>query len=468
MPSKKIVCLGGGSLYFPWTMVDLVLQQDLAGSELVLYDIDRQKAELMAGLGRRLARGAGTRFRVRATDKLADAVDGADFALSSIGGSGAEVTANVYGSRFHDADMRIPARYGIHQVIGDTCGPAGMMMALRSIPAYLRICREMERRCPRVILFNHSNPMAVLMRAMHKYSPITSIGVCHGVQGGIRRTAEFLGVEPADLDCTWIGTNHYYWFTRVLHRGRDIYPELLRRVAAAGKNAPKGNELAYRLSAIHKHVIVYAQDDHIIEFYPFLTQTPGGQKGLPYGLAEFAINHSFDESRPPSQTAPPKDRAEFFKGYRAMLDKVKLPPKSKRRPRGHLFGEEIGSALSAIATGQRRLFIANIANNGAIPNLPATAEVEVESLTDWRGVRAVSMGEAPLALKGMLEKRFVWQELVADAAVKGDRNLALQALLMDEMAIWPEKAEAMLDELLAASKELLPQFFRRKWPLPTA
>jgi alpha-galactosidase/6-phospho-beta-glucosidase family protein len=64
-----------------------------------------------------------------------------------------------------------------------------------------------------------------------------------------------------------------------------------------------------------------------------------------------------------------------------------------------------------------------------------------------------------MVLKGLLEKRFVWHELVADAAVKGDRNLALQALLIDEMAILPEKAEAMLDELLLASRDLLPQFF---------
>jgi alpha-galactosidase/6-phospho-beta-glucosidase family protein len=70
------------------------------------------------------------------------------------------------------------------------------------------------------------------------------------------------------------------------------------------------------------------------------------------------------------------------------------------------------------------------------------------------------MGEAPLALKGILEKRFVWQELVADAAVKGDRRLALQACLLDEMAIVPEKAAAMLDELLLASKDLLPGFFK--------
>ena len=50
-------------------------------------------------------------------------------------------------------------------------------------------------------------------------------------------------------------------------------------------------------------------------------------------------------------------------------------------------------------------------------------------------------------------------ELVADAAVLGDRNAALQALLIDEMAIWPNKARDMLEELLGASKDLLPHFF---------
>lgn len=96
----------------------------------------------------------------------------------------------------------------------------------------------------------------------------------------------------------------------------------------------------------------------------------------------------------------------------------------------------------------------------AIANLPATAEVELEGVTDSGGVRAIQMEEAPPVLKGILEKRFVWHELVAGAAVKGDRNLALQALMIDEMAILPDKAETMLNELLLASKELLPRFFR--------
>ena len=80
-------------------------------------------------------------------------------------------------------------------------------------------------------------------------------------------------------------------------------------------------------------------------------------------------------------------------------------------------------------------------------------------MTETRGARALVMGEAPMILKGILEKRFVWQELVADAAVNGDRNKAMQALMVDEMAVEPRKAEALLDDLLLASRDLLPEQF---------
>jgi alpha-galactosidase len=407
---------------------------------------------MMARLGRKFARQAGTRFKVRSAGRLSDALDGADFALSSIGGSGAEITRTVHTSTFHEADMRIPTRYGIHQLIGDTGGPGGLMMGLRSVTAHLRILREMEKRCPRVIMFNHSNPMAVLMRAMHKYTSINAIGVCHGVQGGTRRTAEMMGLEPEYVQAMWIGTNHYYWFTRFLYKGQDYLPKLKQYIAT--HEAPKGRGLSYRLSNIYGHVLVYAMDDHAIEFYPFLSHVPGGQKSLPYDLINSALKHDFDESAPPVRhVASPEVRRAFFKEYQEILNRRKMPPRSARRAGAHAFSEEIGATLAAIATGKRRIFIANIANNGAIPNLPATAEVEVESVTDWCG---------PPVLKGMLEKRFAWQELVADAAVTGDRNLALQAMLLDEMAIWPEQAEAMLDELLEASRPLLGQFFRKR------
>lgn len=453
MPAKKIVCLGGGSLYFRRAIPDLLVTEDLAGSEIVVYDLDEDKAALVAGMGQRIAAEAETGCTVRAADGLADAVDGADFAVSSIGGSGAEVTQRVYQSHYHASDVSIPQKYGIQQVVGDTCGPAGMMMGLRSIPAYIEICREMEKRCPGVVLFSHSNPMAVLCRAMTKYTDITTIGVCHGVQAGIKHAAEILELPPEELVCSWVGTNHYYWLTSVSYQRRDLYPELMARVAEMEPD--KGREMARDLSLIYGYQILYPQDDHAIEFYPFGAQCRSLDE-LPYDMTAKARKFGVEETSPaPGVEAPSSEvREAFFAEYAGMMDAVKLPETQDDT----ITAEGIGAMVSAIATGRRQICIVNIPNEGAIPNLPATALVEIEGVTDSSGVRGVSMGQCPPVLRGILEKRFVWQELVVDAAVTGDRNLALQALMVDEMAIEPRQSEAMLDELLAASRDLLPQF----------
>ena len=83
-------------------------------------------------------------------------------------------------------------------------------------------------------------------------------------------------------------------------------------------------------------------------------------------------------------------------------------------------------------------------------NVLGTAEAvqrEAEKGINY-GIRATC--ELPDALDGA--------NFALSSAVKGDKNLALQALLIDEMAILPDRAEKMLEELLAASKDLLPQF----------
>lgn len=455
---KKIACLGAGSLYFKYALIDLAVCRDLEGSEIVLYDLDAERAQLMTKLAKCLFSRLGTRYRVRAAKRLADAVDGADFAVSSIGGSGAEITPNVYGSYYSYMDKHISAKYGIQQIVGDTCGPAGMMMAFRSIPAHIEICREMEKRCPGVIFISHSNPMAVLCRAIRKYTSVSVIGLCHGVQGGIAYAAEVLKVPIEELECAWVGTNHYYWFTALRHNDKDVYHELMKKMA--GRNPPQGKKLSAELSQIYGYHIVYPDDDHIIEFYPFLTQVQDGQKNLPYGLAAAARSHGYDENKRRSspRTSSVRLRRKFIAQYKKILADIKIPDKPE--PSSALRGEGLARLISAIASGKRELCIVNIANQGAIANLPFTGEVEVEAITGSTGVKPIVQKEAPLILKGMLEKRFVWQELVADAGVKGDRKTALQALMVDEMAIWPNKAKPMLDELLHASRKLLPQFYK--------
>jgi len=363
------------------------------------------------------------------------------------------IGSRVYQSTYHAADIRIPAKYGITQIVGDTCGPAGMMMGLRSVPAYIAICREMERRCPDAILLNHSNPMAVLCRAMVKYTGISTIGICHGVQAGIRYAAQILEVDARELSTTWVGTNHYYWFTRVQHRGRDVYPELMRRVRET--EAAEGRRMTRDLSQAYGYQVVYPQDDHAIEFYPWMAQADDASE-LPYDMPHEAEQRwsAMPEEKPTTAEPAPEVREAFMREYRKLIADVTLP----EAPTDTVMGEGVGAIIAAIATGRREVCIVNIPNGGCVPNLPDHALLEVEGVTDFGGVRGLQMGEAPPVLKGMLEKRIVWHELVADAAVTGDRDLVVQACLMDEMSIPPDRTEAMVDELLAASKDLLPRF----------
>ena len=121
-------------------------------------------------------------------------------------------------------------------------------------------------------------------------------------------------------------------------------------------------------------------------------------------------------------------------------------------------GEGTARLIADIASGRRGVHILNVPNRGAVPNLPPEALLEVECVTDSSGVRPLYMDNAPPVLEAMLRKRIAWQELVVDAAVKGDRQLALQAMMLDEQAIPPDKSAALLDELLLNSKGMLPQF----------
>lgn len=86
--NKKIVLLGGGSLYFAGLLADLASRKKLRGSRIFLYDIDFERAQLIAKCGQRLSTEAGAALEIRATKDVREAIEGADFAIANIGGIG--------------------------------------------------------------------------------------------------------------------------------------------------------------------------------------------------------------------------------------------------------------------------------------------------------------------------------------------------------------------------------------------
>ncbi len=96
-------------------------------------------------------------LKLEKTQRLEEALRGADFVVLSISTGGLDATA---------LDLEIPARYGVVQTVGDTVGPGGLFRGLRNIPVVVGIARAMEEYCPHAVLLNLTNPLTVLTRAV--------------------------------------------------------------------------------------------------------------------------------------------------------------------------------------------------------------------------------------------------------------------------------------------------------------
>src|SRR5918996_5456096 len=182
----KVTYIGAGSGVFARQVITDILEVDgLDSGEFALVDIDERRLDLSRRLVSKLVERSGKDWKVTSSTERRDVLDGADYVVNSIEVAG---LANVR----HDYD--IPMRYGVDQCIGDTIGPGGVFKALRTGPAWLAICRDVENRCPDAIVLNYTNPMSILTLAASRGTGVHVIGLCHSVQGTSMQLAGYLGV----------------------------------------------------------------------------------------------------------------------------------------------------------------------------------------------------------------------------------------------------------------------------------
>jgi alpha-galactosidase len=104
----------------------------------------------------------------------------------------------------------------------------------------------------------------------------------------------------------------------------------------------------------------------------------------------------------------------------------------------------------------------NIPNNGLIPNLPDDAIVEVPGFLSGMGIQGLAFPPLPKGIAELCRRELVRSSLSVEAAAKGDKDLALQALLLDPMVSDIDTARAILNDFLIEFAEYLPQFARDK------
>lgn len=436
--NRKIVLIGAGSRYFEYVLGELATTPELAGCSVALYDINKERMDLIFQVGKRIVEKTKADLKLSSTTQMARALDGADFAISSIGVHGP-------GASWHKLDSEVCARFGIIHTTGDTVGPSGFSQGLRLIPIYLRIAEAMKKLCPNVILLNHSNPMNPICRAVIKATGINTIGYCHNVAGGIHYFAKILGIPANEIEVTVAGPNHMNWLLEIRHLGRDVYPELKRRLLQS--KPERGQMFACDVLRL-LDLFPVGGDRHMIEFFPHAREarTPAE---LRYQM-EWRADMIAKQGRLAKEISKKPDEL-------ALRAKGELPPWIPSKPSP----ESMGQQIRAMALGIEKVHYVNIPNRGAISNVPDWAVVELKGVVGSYGARPLFVGDLPPQAARWSLATIYSQELMVDAAIERSREKALMGLACDPMMINFTEVEKVFDAIVKAQGDRLADFRKR-------
>ena len=434
----KIVFIGAGSFGFTRNLVrDVLTFPLLEGAEIALVDINKQRLDFARRACQKLVDQGGYPATVSATTERREALKGADAVL---------VTILCGNTNVWQHDILIPKKYGIDINVGDTRGPSGIFRALRTIPTMLDIARDMEELCPRALMLNYTNPMAMLCHAMQRETAIQLTGLCHSVQGTAAMLAGWLGLKPHQVDYTCAGINHMAWYLKFEHKGKDLYPRLRRKV--------EKDKAVYNAEQVRNEMFL-ALDYYVTESSGHNSEYSWWFRKRP-DLIEKYCTHGTNWN--PGHYAYILDRyRDREKGWK---DDVRrwLNADEVNLERGHEYAAYI---INAYMGGELFEFNGNVANDGLIDNLPPDACVEVPVLASRKGLQPIRVGALPASVAPLTNLSAQTEMMAVEAAINGDPRLVYQAIAHDPLTaamLSLGETKKMVAEMLRRNQRHLPQF----------
>ena len=150
----KITFIGAGSTVFMKNILtDVLLESELQNSEIVLHDIDPKRLQTSKLVAEKIANSINTKTHFEITQDRKKALKNADFVIVMIQVGGYKPSTLI--------DFEIPAKYGLQQTIADTLGIGGIMRGLRTVPVLVDIAQDMMELCPKALMLQYVNPMAI-------------------------------------------------------------------------------------------------------------------------------------------------------------------------------------------------------------------------------------------------------------------------------------------------------------------
>ncbi|MFL0164080.1 6-phospho-beta-glucosidase [Candidatus Clostridium helianthi] len=431
----KIVTIGGGSSYTPELVEGFIKRyNELPVRELWLVDIEsgKEKLNIVGKLAKRMVKKAGVPMEIHLTLDRREALKDADFVTT-------QLRVGLLDARIQDE--RIPLSHG---VIGqETNGAGGMFKALRTIPVILDIDKDMSELCPNAWLINFTNPAGMVTEALLRYGKNKKIiGLCNVPIGMEKAVADMLEVEHSRITMDFMGLNHMVFGREIYFDGEKITDKVIDSLAEG------------KLGSIVKNI----QDlEWNPEFIKALRMMP-----CPYHRYYFQTADMLEEEL--KEFSKGETRAEVVKRLENDLfelykdENLDIKPPQLEKRGGAYYSDAACRLINSIYNNKGDIQPVNTKNNGAIEGIENDSAVEISCIITKDGPKPIAMGKLPVSVNGLVQTIKSFERLVVEAAVEGDYHKALLALTINPLIPSEKIAKILLDELLEAHKDYLPQF----------
>ena len=440
MKSVRICIIGGGSRLWAIQFIkDLALQNKI-GADVALYDIDIEAALRNKAVADRIfaINGKSDVLSASVASTIDAGLKGADFVVIAI-------EPGVIGIRKYD--LELPEKYGIHQSVGDTTGPGGIMRARRAIPLFLDFARKIESCCPDAWVINYTNPLTLCTAALYKAFPgIKAIGCCHEVfhlETFIAgKVAQRLGIATPDrreIEVDVTGLNHFTFITSALYKGEDQIP-YLKTLAACDDAFPDLTETAKKRVKEGKwfdsdHLVALrflkdfgtlgaAGDRHLAEFVPFFLNSD--QSAWRYGFVRTPYSYREEEDR--------RKKAKIYS------DEELIARSS----------DEEGVDILLSLAGERTLKTnVNIPNSGQVGYIGNGHIVESNGYITENSIVPLVSTPPSVSIQTMIQRVEKEQDMILSAVCEGDTELLFEAFVSDPLVnISIDDAHKLFSEML--------------------
>jgi len=397
----KIAVIGGAGVRTP-LLANALAQSDLPVDEIALFDVDRDRLQIIGSLAQTYTP------KVRTYDDVRVCVTGASFVFLSIRVGG--ITA-----RARDEAIALA-----HGVVGqETVGAGGFAMAMRTIPHAVRYAQLVETLAPDAWLINFTNPVSIITQAIVEQSAVKAVGICDTPMELFEQVAHKLGLDASRCYFDYFGLNHLGWL-------REVYCDGVPRMARTGLDLVPSEYLF---------------------FYDSTTKAMANMRaaGETRGAAIAKMNDQLfrDLAQPGAAQREIYERylAARSASYMLIESGVQHPPSVGGYDRIAL------DVVEAIHFNTNAIIPLNVRNHGSIRDLDDHDIVEVQCVVNASGAYPLAVGPIPDTVEDLLlrVKDFEWLTVHA-AATRSDAD-AVRALARNPLVNDTRLAERLVAAL---------------------